>query len=121
MDKVVQKAIAKDKRWRADYIACGLLIVALTLFMGAFLLYQGSQTFLKAHHSVWEFLFTSDWAPLDKTGMFGGKSWGCHLHRWFPGNLLVGFVHLPAVRDRLSRFHDGNFTKNRRKVLPAGN
>ncbi len=34
MDKVVQKAIAKDKRWRADYIACGLLIVALTLFMG---------------------------------------------------------------------------------------
>ena len=73
MDKVVQKAIAKDKRWRAVYIACGLLIVALTLLMGAFLLYQGSQTVLKAHHSVWEFLFTSDWAPLDKTGMFGGK------------------------------------------------
>ena len=73
MDKVVQKAIAKDKRWRAVYIACGLLIVALTLLMGAFLLYQGSQTFLKAHHSVWEFLFTSDWAPLDKTDMFGGK------------------------------------------------
>lgn len=47
MDKVVQKAIAKDKRWRAVYIACGLLIVALTLLMGAFLLYQGSQTFLK--------------------------------------------------------------------------
>lgn len=74
MDKVVQKAIAKDKRWRAVYIACGLLIVALTLLMGAFLLYQGSQTVLKAHHSVWEFLFTSDWAPLDKTGMFGEKS-----------------------------------------------
>ena len=73
MDKVVQKAIASDKRWRAVYIACGLLIVALTLLMGAFLLYQGSQTFIKAHHSIWEFLFTSDWAPLDKTGLFGGK------------------------------------------------
>ena len=39
MDKVVQKAIANDKRWRALYVFCGLLIVALTLLMGAFLLY----------------------------------------------------------------------------------
>ena len=73
MDKVVQKAIASDKRWRALYVFCGLLIVALTLLMGAFLLYQGSQTFIKAHHSLWEFLFTSEWAPNDKTGLFGGK------------------------------------------------
>ena len=73
MDKVVQKAIASDKRWSALYVFCGLLIVALTLLMGAFLLYQGSQTFIKAHHSLWEFLFTSEWAPNDKTGIFGGK------------------------------------------------
>lgn len=73
MDKVVQKAIASDKRWSALYVFCGLLIVALTLLMGAFLLYQGSQTFIKAHHSLWEFLFTSEWAPNDKPGIFGGK------------------------------------------------
>lgn len=50
----------------------GLSIVVLTLAIGIFLFYQGSFTFTKFHHSIFEFLFSANWDPVDSvTG--GGK------------------------------------------------
>lgn len=52
---------------------CGILIIILTLSIGGFLLYKGTGTFTQYHHSVWEFLFSSDWSPIDSANQGGGK------------------------------------------------
>ena len=53
--------------------ACGLFIILLTVSIGIFLIVRGTGTFLKFHHTVWEFLFSSNWSPLDSvTGGGGG-------------------------------------------------
>lgn len=43
----------------------GILIILLTLSIGAFLFYRGINTFTTYGHSVGEFLFSSDWNPSD--------------------------------------------------------
>lgn len=55
----------KEYLGRAIITACGLAMIVLTLAIGAFLIYKGSGTFTKYGHSVWEFLFSSKWAPAD--------------------------------------------------------
>ncbi len=49
----------------------GLFLIFLTISIGAFLLYRGAATFTADHHSVAEFLFSSDWAPAQQGS--GGK------------------------------------------------
>ena len=50
-----------SERFRKEYAGrglvtiCGLLIIAITLAIGAFLIYQGTGTFYKFHHSLFEF------------------------------------------------------------------
>ena len=53
--------------------ACGIMIIALTLAIGAFLIIKGSGTFVKYHHSIGEFLFSSKWAPKDGASDYGGN------------------------------------------------
>ena len=50
---------------RAVVMACGVFIIVLTLLIGAFLIYRGADTFRVYHHSVLEFLFSSNWNPAD--------------------------------------------------------
>lgn len=54
------------------YTLCGVCIIVITVAIGAFLLYKGSQTFFIAKHSPLEFLFSSDWSPKDSASEFGG-------------------------------------------------
>ncbi len=55
----------KETFWRSVITACGMLIIILTLAIGAFLIYKGVGTFTVFHHSVAEFLFSPDWNPAD--------------------------------------------------------
>ena len=43
------------------------------MVLGAFLIYQGTGTFYKFHHSLFEFLFSSDWSPMDNATEGGGS------------------------------------------------
>ena len=43
---------------------CGLFMIALTVSIGAFLIFKGMGTFARYGHSVFEFLFSSDWSPM---------------------------------------------------------
>lgn len=58
--------------WRGIITACGLLMIIITLAIGAFLCYKGVGTFTTYGHSVGEFLFSSQWAPADNA-QGGGK------------------------------------------------
>lgn len=51
--------------WKGFVTACGILIVILTVAIGAFLFYKGIGTFTIYHHSVAEFLFSANWNPAD--------------------------------------------------------
>ena len=61
-----------DKAWRTIIVATGMLIIVLTIAMGAFLVYRGSGTFTIYGHSITEFLFSSEWAPNDSATEGGG-------------------------------------------------
>ncbi len=79
-------------RFRKEYLgrgivtASGFFIIALTLAIGIFLIVQGTGTFTKYHHSVLEFLFSSEWAPMDSATEGGGKV-GCAIY--IAGSLLT--------------------------------
>ncbi len=64
----------------------GLFIIILTLSIGVFLFYQGTGTFTKFHHSILEFLFSSEWAPMDSASEGGGQV-GCAIY--IVGSLLT--------------------------------
>ena len=53
--------------------ACGVFIILLTVSIGIFLIVKGTGTFTKYHHTVWEFLFSADWAPMDSASEGGGS------------------------------------------------
>jgi phosphate transport system permease protein len=63
----------KEYLGRGVVTACGLFIIILTVAIGVFLIIRGTGTFTKFHHSVAEFLFSSNWSPVDSaTGSGGG-------------------------------------------------
>ncbi len=66
------KLLRNEKLGHGLVLACGLFIILLTLSIGAFLVVKGSGTFTKYHHSILEFLFSSQWAPTDSTTEGGG-------------------------------------------------
>lgn len=55
----------REYGWRGIATLCGLFVIILTIVIGAFLIYKGSDTFLKFGHSIWEFLGSSEWNPAD--------------------------------------------------------
>lgn len=56
---------AKEYAWRGLMTAGGLLVIVITICIGAFLVYKGSGTFTIFHHSLSDFLFSADWGPAD--------------------------------------------------------
>lgn len=53
----------KEYFWKGLITACGGMMILITLAIGAFLVYKGSDTFFRFGHSVGEFLFSSDFRP----------------------------------------------------------
>ncbi len=80
----------KESAQRAILTACGLFIIALTLAIGVFLIYKGTWTFTLYHHSVGEFLFSSDWNPADDFN--GGGQVGAAI--FIVGSISVCFLAL---------------------------
>ena len=84
--------MSKMDRFRKEYLgrgivtASGFFIIALTLAIGVFLIVQGTGTFTKYHHSILEFLFSSEWAPVDSVAGDTGKV-GCAIY--IAGSLMT--------------------------------
>ena len=76
----------KEYRGRGIVTASGFFIIALTLAIGVFLIVQGTGTFTKYHHSILEFLFSSEWAPVDSVAGGTGKV-GCAIY--IAGSLMT--------------------------------
>lgn len=70
---------------RSIVTICGLFMIALTVSIGAFLIFKGTGTFTKYGHSVLEFLFSSEWSPMDSGTQSGGV--GAAIYIW--GALLT--------------------------------
>lgn len=75
----------KEYGWRGLSIFFGLFVIALTIIIGAFLIYKGSDTFLVFGHSLWEFLGSATWEPVDNAE--GGGSVGALI--FIAGSLCV--------------------------------
>lgn len=67
------RMIRDEYFWRGLVTVCGLFIIVLTISIGIFLIIKGTGTFTKYHHTVWEFLFSSDWTPMDSVNEGGGS------------------------------------------------
>lgn len=90
--KIQGTRAGKMDRFRKEYLgrgivtASGFFIIALTLAIGVFLIVQGTGTFTKYHHSILEFLFSSEWAPVDSVAGGTGKV-GCAIY--IAGSLMT--------------------------------
>ena len=70
----MEKALKKDKQYALIIKITGIFIILLTASIGIFLLYKGSGTFIQGKHSIFEFLFSSNWNPTDSAASAtGGK------------------------------------------------
>ena len=84
--------MSKMDRFRKEYLgrgivtASGFFIIALTLAIGVFLIVQGTGTFTQYHHSILEFLFSSEWAPVESVAGGTGKV-GCAIY--IAGSLMT--------------------------------
>jgi len=68
----------------------GFFIILLTLLIGVFLFYKGIITFTTYKHSIFEFLFSSDWNPADD--FKGGGKVGASIFIF--GSILICFLAL---------------------------
>lgn len=83
--KKVKGMFGKEYGFRALATACGIFVIALTIIIGAFLVYKGSDTFLKFGHTLWEFLGSAEWNPADNAD--GGGAVGALI--FISGSLAV--------------------------------
>ncbi len=65
--------IKKEYLGKSIVTICGAFIILLTASIGIFLLIQGTGTFTRFHHTLWEFLLSSTWAPTDNSAQGGGS------------------------------------------------
>ena len=61
----------KEYFWHILVTIGGLFMIFVTLLIGAFLVYKGSDTFLKFHHTLQEFLASANFAPMDNASSKG--------------------------------------------------
>lgn len=89
---IVKKSIPERRLFYREYMGrsivtvCGLFMIALTISIGAFLIYKGTGTFTQYGHSVFEFLFSAEWSPMD-SGTQSGGGVGAAIYIW--GSLLT--------------------------------
>jgi phosphate transport system permease protein len=82
--------VKKEYLGRSIVTICGFLIILLTMSIVAFLLFKGMGTFTIYHHSVTEFLFSSDWNPADD--FTGGGKVGAAIFIF--GSMIICFLAL---------------------------
>lgn len=75
----------KEYGWRGLSVFFGFFVIALTIIIGAFLIYKGSDTFLVFGHTLWEFLGSAEWEPVDNAE--GGGAVGALI--FIAGSLCV--------------------------------
>lgn len=93
-DGYIHSLRLKENLWTVAVRICGIFIMLLPIVIGLFLLYRGIGTFTTYHHSVFEFLFSSDFSPADNTA--GGGTVGSAVY--IAGSLLTcGLALLIAV------------------------
>lgn len=73
-------SFAKEGLGKTIVTICGLSMIALTLLIGAFLIYKGTTTFTVHGHSIFEFIFSSEWAPTDDPVAKGGGAVGAAIY-----------------------------------------
>ena len=61
----------KEYFWQILVTIGGLFVIFVTLLIGAFLVYKGSDTFFKFHHTLGEFLGSANFAPMDNASSKG--------------------------------------------------
>ena len=83
----MDKALRKDKQYAFIIKAAGVFIIALTIAIGVFLIYRGSGTFIQGKHSIFEFLFSSEWNPTDSASNSSGGQVGAAVY--ICGSLLT--------------------------------
>jgi phosphate transport system permease protein len=90
--KEVQEFLMVKKEYLGRFFvtACGLFIILLTMSIGAFLLYKGMGTFTIYHHTLTEFLFSSNWNPADD--FTGGGQVGAAIFIF--GSIIICFLAL---------------------------
>lgn len=88
----MDKALRKDKQYALIIKVTGIFIITLTISIGVFLLVKGSGTFLQGHHSIFEFLFSSEWNPTDSASSASGGQVGAAVYIF--GSLLTCFFAL---------------------------
>lgn len=90
----VKGMFGKEYGWRAIATACGMFVITLTIIIGAFLVYKGSDTFFKFGHTLREFFGSAEWNPADNAG--GGGAAGALI--FIVGSLAVcGLALMIAV------------------------
>lgn len=72
LKKTKEGMFYKEYGWRGLATLLGVFVIVLTIVIGAFLIYKGSDTFLKFGHTLWEFLGSAEWEPVDNA-QGGGK------------------------------------------------
>lgn len=72
----------KDDFGRTLVTIFGLSMIGITLLIGAFLFYKGTTTFTEHGHSIFEFIFSSEWAPTDDPVAKGGGKIGSAIYIW---------------------------------------
>ena len=80
----------KEYLGRIIVMLFGILIILVTLSIGVFLCYKGLGTFTTYKHSIFEFLFSSNWNPVD--GMKGGGHVGAAIFIF--GSIVICFLAL---------------------------
>lgn len=85
LGKLRSSMFAKEYLWQTIVTIGGLFVIFVTLIIGAFLIYKGSDTFLTFHHSIGEFLGSTDFNPTDNAT--GGGSVGALI--FIVGSLCV--------------------------------
>ncbi len=74
IEKTTKEMFKKEYGWRSLSTLLGLYVIVLTVVIGAFLIFKGSDTFVKFGHSIGEFLGSTLWEPMDNAA--GGGSTG---------------------------------------------
>ena len=90
MEATNTAAYRQNNIWRGIITACGLLMIIITIAIGAFLCYKGIGTFTIYDHSLTEFLFSSEWKPADNAT--GGGSVGAAVFIF--GSIVTCFLAL---------------------------
>ncbi len=88
----MDKALRKDKQYALMIKAAGIFIIALTIAIGVFLLFKGTGTFVQGKHSIFEFLFSSEWNPTDSASNPSGGQVGAAVYIF--GSILTCFLAL---------------------------